>query len=153
MAPTLTSNSFLLTTTPRSRLTLKNPRFTVFAKRSGPFSLSQLGKAKDNPEEGQTEDSGNSSPFRFNFGKVSDVKTLVPVVSKPSTGLSFGNLRRKDPSTVFVAGATGQAGIRIAQTLLRQGFTVRAGVPELDAAQELAVLAAKYKVSNLKPKP
>ncbi|XWS71649.1 hypothetical protein CRYUN_Cryun03dG0156400 [Craigia yunnanensis] len=146
MAPTLTSNSLLLTTTPRSRLTLKNPRFTVYAKRSGPFSPFQLGKAKDNPEKGQTEDSGNSSPFRFNFGKIPDVKTLVPVVSKPSTGLSFGNLRRKDPSTVFVAGATGQAGIRIAQTLLRQGFTVRAGVPELAAAQELARLAAKYKI-------
>ncbi|XVF05457.1 hypothetical protein REPUB_Repub05bG0173800 [Reevesia pubescens] len=147
MAPTLTSNSFLLTTTPQSRLTLKNPRFTVFAKRSSPFSPFQLGKAKDNPEEGQTDDdSGNSSPFRFNFGKLPDVKTLVPVVSKPSTGLSFGNIRRKDPSTVFVAGATGQAGIRIAQTLLRQGFTVRAGVPELAAAQELARLAAKYKI-------
>ncbi|XVE79535.1 hypothetical protein DITRI_Ditri14bG0066400 [Diplodiscus trichospermus] len=147
MAPTLTSNSFLLTTTPQSsRLTLKNPRFTVFAKGSGPFSPFQLGKAKDNSEESQAEDSGNSSPFRFNFAKVPDVKILVPVVSKPSTGLGFGNVRRKDPSTVFVAGATGQAGIRIAQTLLRQGFTVRAGVPELAAAQELALLAAKYKI-------
>ncbi|XP_007016331.2 PREDICTED: protein plastid transcriptionally active 16, chloroplastic [Theobroma cacao] len=143
MAPTLTSNSFLLTTTPRSRQTLTNPRFTVFAKRAGPF---QLGKAKDSPEEGQTEDSGNSTSFRFNFGKVPDVKTLVPLVSKPSTGISFGNARRKDPATVFVAGATGQAGIRIAQTLLRQGFTVRAGVPELAAAQELARLAAQYKI-------
>lgn len=122
----------------------------MFAKRSGPF---QLGKAKDSPEEGQTEDSGNSTSFRFNFGKVPDVKTLVPLVSKPSTGISFGNARRKDPATVFVAGATGQAGIRIAQTLLRQGFTVRAGVPELAAAQELARLAAQYKVSDLKPKP
>ena len=62
------------------------------------------------------------------------MKILVPVVSKPFHGLSFGNLRRKDPSTVFVAGATGQAGIRIAQTLLCQGFTVRVGVSELAAA-------------------
>lgn len=149
MAPTLTSNSFLLTTTPGQsrRLTLHNPRFRVFAKSSGPFSPFQLRKPKDNPEEGQAEDSGNSSPFRFNFGKIPDVKSLVPVVTKPATGLGFGNIRRKDPSTVFVAGATGQAGIRIAQTLLRQGFTVRAGVSELDAAQELARLAAKYKVS------
>ncbi|XWS74093.1 hypothetical protein CRYUN_Cryun02cG0185900 [Craigia yunnanensis] len=128
MASTLTSNSFLLTTTPH------------------PFFPFQLGIAKDNPEEGQTEVSGNTSPFRFNFSKVPDVKTLVPVVSKPSTGLSFGNLRRKDPSTVFVAGATGQAGIRIAQALLGQGFTVRVGVSELAAAQELARLAAKYKI-------
>ena len=65
-------------------------------------------------------------------------------MTKPSSGLSFG--RRNDPGTVFVAGATGQAGIRIAQALLREGFSVRAGVPELAAAQELALLAAKYKV-------
>ncbi|KAL4332865.1 hypothetical protein GQ457_07G034900 [Hibiscus cannabinus] len=134
MAPTLTSDSFLLTTTPQPRLTLNNPRFT----RRSPF---QLAKAKNNPE-----DSGNSSPFRFSFGKVPDVKTLVPVVSKPSTGLSFGNLRKKDPNTVFVAGATGQAGVRIAQILLRQGFTVRAGVPQLADAQELARLAVEYKI-------
>ncbi|XP_022754103.1 protein plastid transcriptionally active 16, chloroplastic-like [Durio zibethinus] len=119
------------------------PKIHSVAKSSGPF---QLGKAKGNPEEGQTVDSGNSSPFRFNFGKVPDMKTLVPVVIKPSTGLLFGNPRRKDPSTAFVAGATGQAGIRNAQTLLRQGFTVRAGVPELAAARELALLAAKYKI-------
>jgi uncharacterized protein YbjT (DUF2867 family) len=61
--------------------------------------------------------------------------------------LSFGNIRRKDPGIVFVAGATGQAGIRIAQTLLREGFSVRAGVPQLGDAQELALLAAQYKVS------
>ncbi|PPR82577.1 hypothetical protein GOBAR_AA38138 [Gossypium barbadense] len=146
MAPSLTSNSFLLTTTPRSRVNLKYQRLVVFAKGSGPFSPFQFGKAKDNPEDGQAEDTGNSSPFRFDFGKLPDVKTLVPVVSNPSSGLSFGNVRRKDPSTVFVAGATGQAGIRIAQTLLRQGFTVRAGVPELAAAQELARLAAQYKI-------
>ncbi|KAK8641435.1 hypothetical protein V6N13_010840 [Hibiscus sabdariffa] len=143
MAPTLTSDSFFLTTTPQPRLTLNNPRFTVFARRS-PF---QPAKAKNNPDQqGQAEDSGNSSPFRFNFGKVPDVKTLVPVVSKPSTGLSFGNLRKKDPNTVFVAGATGQAGVRIAQILLRQGFTVRAGVPQLADAQELARLAVEYKI-------
>lgn len=150
MAPSLTSNSFLLTTTPRSRVNLKYQRLAVFAKGSGPFSPFQFGKAKDNPEDGQAEDTGNSSPFRFDFGKLPDVKTLVPVVSNPSSGLSFGKVRRKDPSTVFVAGATGQAGIRIAQTLLRQGFTVRAGVPELAAAQELALLAAQYKVSHNK---
>ncbi|GMI92177.1 plastid transcriptionally active 16 [Hibiscus trionum] len=137
MAPTLTSDSFLLTTTPQPRLTFSNPRFTVFAKRS-PFQLAN--------QQGQAEDSGNSSPFRFNFGKVPDVKTLVPIVSKPSTALSFGNLRRKDPTTVFIAGATGQTGIRIAQILLRQGFTVRAGVPQLADAQELARLAVEYKI-------
>ncbi|KAE8711440.1 tropinone reductase-like protein [Hibiscus syriacus] len=124
MAPSLTSNSFLLSTTPQSRLSLKNPRLAVFAKGSVPFSSFQLGKAKHNPEDGQAKDSGNSSPFQFNFGNLPDVKTLIPIVTNPSTGLSFGNVRRKDPNTVFVAGATGQAGIRIAQTLLRQGFSI-----------------------------
>ncbi|PKI32717.1 protein PLASTID TRANSCRIPTIONALLY ACTIVE 16, chloroplastic [Punica granatum] len=135
MAPTLTSsNSFLLRPTPLSRATaLRTPRLTVFAN-----------KADDDAPP-----SGGFSPFgNFNFGKIPDVKSLVPVVSggRTSPGLSFGNLRRKDPGTVFVAGASGQAGIRIAQKLLREGFSVRAGVPELSAAQELAQLAATYKI-------
>ena len=72
------------------------------------------------------------------------MKSFVPAVNSPASGLSL--IRRKDPGTVFVAGATGQAGVRIAQSLLREGFKVRAGVPDLGAAQELALLAAKYKV-------
>ncbi|KAJ9146701.1 hypothetical protein P3X46_028934 [Hevea brasiliensis] len=143
MAPTLTSNSFLLTPKPHSRHTVRIPRLRVFAKRAGPFSPFQLGKPKDDSAS-ETNGSGNSSPFSFNFGKVPDVKSLIPVVSEPASGLSFP--RRKDPGTVFVAGATGQAGIRIAQTLLREGFRVRAGVPELEAAQELARFAAEYKI-------
>lgn len=143
MAPTLTSNSFLPTTTPRSRITRRpTTTTTVFAKKAGgPFS--PFGKTADDssPEEGK-----NSSPFRFDFGKLPDVKSLVPVVANPSTGLNFGGARRKEDGTVFVAGATGQAGIRIAQTLLRQGFSVRAGVPDIAAAQDLARLAAKYKI-------
>ncbi|RVW65809.1 Protein plastid transcriptionally active 16, chloroplastic [Vitis vinifera] len=145
MAPTLTSNSFLLTTPPHPRLTLKNPSLRVYAKRAGPLSAFRLGKQSDGPsEESQENGSTNSAPFSFNFGKVSDVSSLIPVMTKPSSGLSFG--RRKDPGTVFVAGATGQAGIRIAQALLREGFSVRAGVSDLGAAQELARLGAKYKV-------
>lgn len=137
MAPTLTSNSFLLTTAPRSRAArLSHRPAAVFAKKASP-----LGKSAD--DEAQEK---NSSPFRFDFGKLPDVKSLVPVVANPSTGLSFSPQRRKESGTVFVAGATGQAGIRIAQTLLRQGFSVRAGVPDLAAAQELARLASKYKV-------
>ncbi|KAK0605687.1 hypothetical protein LWI29_029625 [Acer saccharum] len=152
MAPTLSSNSFLPTTTtptPHSRLpTLRSSRLTVFAKRSGPFSSFQFGKPKEDDEESSeaSPDSGNSSPFRFDFGKVPDMKSLIPVVNNPTNGLSFGNSRKKDPRTVYVAGATGQAGVRIAQSLLREGFSVRAGVPELGAAQELARLAAKYKI-------
>ncbi|CAK9166297.1 unnamed protein product [Ilex paraguariensis] len=152
MAPTLTSNSFLLTTTPNSRLSLKNPRvFTVFAKKAGPFPPFRLGKQSNNSgsssEESQEESSGNSKPFRFDFGKLPDVKSLIPVGvgTNPSSALTF-NRRRKDPRTVFVAGATGQAGIRIAQALLREGFSIRAGVPDISAAQELARLAAEYKI-------
>lgn len=134
MASTLTSNSFLLTSAPNTRLTIKfkTKRLRVFAKKAG-------GEAEADDK------AGNSSPFRFDFGKVPDVKSLIPVVSSPASGLSFG-ARRKDAGTVFVAGATGLAGIRIAQSLLRKGFTVRAGVSELGAAQELARLAAKYKI-------
>ncbi|KAH9712806.1 alpha/beta-Hydrolases superfamily protein [Citrus sinensis] len=60
----------------------------------------ELGKSKDenSSDESSNGDSGNSNPFRFNFGKVRDVTSLIPVVSSPGTGLSFG---------------TGQAGVRI----------------------------------------
>ncbi|KAK9057591.1 hypothetical protein SSX86_022427 [Deinandra increscens subsp. villosa] len=136
MAPSLTANSFLLTTSPHSRLTsLKN---------QNPRRLIVCAKKSDADGEVETE---KSNPFRFNFdfGKVSDVKSLIPVLSNSSSsGAVFG--KRKDPNTVFVAGATGQAGIRIAQTLLREGFSVRAGVPELGAAQDLARLAVNYKI-------
>ncbi|KAJ7947598.1 protein plastid transcriptionally active 16, chloroplastic [Quillaja saponaria] len=145
MAPALTSKSFLLTTSTHSKLTLNNSRFTVFAKRAG-LRLGKSGGDDSSEERNQPDGSTNFNPFRFNFGKIPDVTSLIPVVSNPSSGLSFGNQRRKDPNTVFVAGATGQAGIRIAQTLLRQGFSVRAGVSEIGAAQELARLAADYKI-------
>ncbi|KAJ0815569.1 putative NAD(P)-binding domain superfamily [Helianthus annuus] len=135
MAPALTANSFLLTTSPHSRLTsLKKPnRLVVCAKKSESSSAGDV----------ETENS-NGFRFGFDFGKVSDVNSLIRVVNNGSSGAVFG--KRKDPNTVFVAGATGQAGIRIAQTLLREGFSVRAGVPELGAAQDLARLAVNYKV-------
>ncbi|XP_065879872.1 protein PLASTID TRANSCRIPTIONALLY ACTIVE 16, chloroplastic [Euphorbia lathyris] len=141
MAPTLTSNSFLLTTTPHS---ISRHSLRIYAKSSGPFSPFQLAKSNSDSESESESKSGNSSPFRFNFGRAADVKSLIPIVSNPASGISFR--RRKDPATVFVAGATGQAGIRIAQTLLREGFIVRAGVPELGAAQDLARFAASYKI-------
>lgn len=150
MAPTLTSNSFLLTPTPRPRLILKNGRLAVFAKQAGPLSALRFGKSKDSSsgEPSQADDSADGKPFSFNFNfrKIPDVQSLIPVASSPATGLTFGKQKRKDPGTVFVAGATGQAGSRIAQKLLREGFIVRAGVPELGAAQELARLASKYKI-------
>nr|GMD20294.1 protein plastid transcriptionally active 16, chloroplastic [Ipomoea batatas] len=150
MAPTLTSNPFLPKPIPipHSRLvSLRIPKLTVFAKKSGPFPSFRLSSAGDSSGQDDQESSANSSPFRFDFGKIPDVKSLVPLSpTNPASGLSFGRQRRKDAGTVFVAGATGLAGVRIAQTLLREGFSVRAGVPDLAAAQELAVLAAQYKI-------
>lgn len=144
MAPVLSSNSFLLTTTPHSRISFKRSRISVLPKNAGPFRLTKA-KATTTDDEKETRPE-KPNPFRIDFGKLPDIKSLVPVVKDPSSsGLSFGR-RAKDSGTVFVSGATGQAGIRIAQTLLRQGFSVRAGVPEIGAAQELAQLAAKYKV-------
>ncbi|KAM3309296.1 protein PLASTID TRANSCRIPTIONALLY ACTIVE 16, chloroplastic [Capsicum chacoense] len=132
MAPTLTySYSFLLSTTPHPRLSFKNPRFTVSAKKSG---------------QNEETTSNSNNPFNFDFGKLPDVTSLIPASPNTSSGLSFGRQRAKDPRTVFVAGATGQAGIRIAQILLREGYSVRAGVSDLGAAQELARLAGSYKV-------
>lgn len=139
------STSFLLTTAPGAKFNRRKPVLTVWAAKQTGF---QLGKPKGDDSEGkQTGKSPDSNPFRFDFGKLPDMKSLMPVVTNPSTGLAFGNNRRKDPGTVFVAGATGQAGIRIAQTLLQRGFSVRAGVPDLGAAQDLARVAATYKVS------
>ncbi|XP_074290374.1 protein PLASTID TRANSCRIPTIONALLY ACTIVE 16, chloroplastic [Silene latifolia] len=124
------SNSFLLTTTYRSKLrNSKNPRqLTVFAKKT--------------PTSSETETRTN--PFQFDWGKISDVKSLIPSVRTPP---AFGGPgRQKDSGTVFVAGATGLAGVHIAQMLLREGYKVRAGVPDLGAAQELARFALDYKI-------
>ncbi|KAL5580936.1 hypothetical protein UlMin_013378 [Ulmus minor] len=148
---TLPSYSFLLTSAPNSRRNLKTHRLRVFAKQSGgPFSSFRLGKpgeaSSSSSDEGEAEEKSNFNPFNFKFGKVPDVTSLIPAVSNPSSGLSFGNPRKKDPATVFVAGATGQAGVRIVQKLLRQGFTVRAGVSDLGAAQDLARISSKYMI-------
>ncbi|XP_068643699.1 protein PLASTID TRANSCRIPTIONALLY ACTIVE 16, chloroplastic [Aristolochia californica] len=145
MAPTLTSNSFLLTAPLPSKAAAKSLRSTshVFAKLNSPFPPFRIGKREDDSEAQSQESGKGNNSFFVDFGKIPDVKSLLPVVRQPST---LGISRRKDPRTVFVAGATGQAGVRIAQTLLRQGFAVRAGVPELAAAQELARLAAQYKL-------
>ncbi|OEL16941.1 Protein plastid transcriptionally active 16, chloroplastic [Dichanthelium oligosanthes] len=105
--------------------------------------------AKPGKDSGADDDGPKKRPGLFaDFGKLTDAKSLVPALSSPATGSLFagGGRGRKDPQTVFVAGATGQAGVRIAQTLLRQGFAVRAGVPDLASAQELARLAAAYRL-------
>ncbi|XP_072985064.1 protein PLASTID TRANSCRIPTIONALLY ACTIVE 16, chloroplastic [Typha latifolia] len=146
MAPALTSHSFRLNSGLRLKSKNKNPKptTTVIYAKQNPFGF---GKAKENSSEGEAgaEALKRSNPFNFDFAKAQDVRSLIPVVTSPSTSL-FQSRGRKDPQTVFVAGATGQTGIRIAQTLLRQGYTVRAGVPDLSAAQELARVAATYKI-------
>lgn len=145
MAPVLPSNTILSTTTIHSRLTLKSPRLTVSAQQVGPFKPFGLGKPGLDEIPLAEESSNRLNGFSLDFG---NMKSMIPVVSNPPTSLSFGNQNpgRRDSATVFVAGATGQAGIRITHTLLREGFKVRAGVPELGAAQDLARLAAEYKI-------
>ncbi|KAH9622621.1 hypothetical protein KSS87_019252 [Heliosperma pusillum] len=130
MAASVSSNSFLLTTTYRSKLrNSKNPRqLTVFAKKTQPSSETET----------------RTNPFQFDWGKISDVQSLIPVVRTPVA--LGGPGRQKDSGTVFVAGATGLAGVHIAQMLLREGYRVRAGVPDLGAAQELARFALDYKI-------
>lgn len=137
------SNSFLLTTTPHPRLVLKIPRkVTVFAKNSSPFPSFRFGKPAG--EDSSSSRDEGKTPFRFNWGNVSDMTSLIPVVGKSPALVGPG--RRKDEGTVFVAGATGQVGVRIAVMLLREGFRVRAGVPDLGAAQDLARFASDYKI-------
>ncbi|XP_047269183.1 protein PLASTID TRANSCRIPTIONALLY ACTIVE 16, chloroplastic-like [Capsicum annuum] len=76
--------------------------------------------------------------------------SLIPASPNTSSGLSFGRQKAKDPGKVFGAGATGQVGIRIAQILLCEFYSVRVGVSDLGATQELARLAISYKVSKMK---
>lgn len=135
MAPALTSN-------PPSFGPLYSP-----LRRRAATVLCRVGKlGKDSREDDAAPKKRPN--FFTDFGKLTDDNSLIPAFPSPATGSLFtgGRRGRKDPQTVFVAGATGQAGVRIAQTLLRQGFAVRAGVPQLASAQELARLAAAYRL-------
>lgn len=131
MAPALTSNppSFRPLTSPLRRRAATVP--------------CRVGKPGKDSSAADDATGPNKRPNLFaDFG---NAKSLIQAF--PSQSLFAGGGRgRKDPQTVFVAGATGQAGVRIAQTLLRQGFAVRAGVPDLASAQELARLAAAYRL-------
>ncbi|CAI5509806.1 unnamed protein product [Closterium sp. Naga37s-1] len=69
---------------------------------------------------------------------------LFGLVKLPFAALIRG--RPADRKTVFVAGATGLTGARVVVELLSAGLSVRAGVEDLSDAQQLAELAAKYKV-------
>lgn len=136
MPPALTSNppSFRPLSTPLTR----RRAATTFLCRVGPGKPSKDTGADDEPKK---------RSFFADFGKLSDGRSLIPAFPPAAAGSLFaGGRGRKDPQTVFVAGATGQAGVRIAQTLLRQGVAVRAGVPDLASAQELARLASAYRL-------
>lgn len=51
-----------------------------------------------------------------------------------------------DDNVVFVAGATGRLGARAVKECVRAGFTVRAGVRDLDKGNELIETAKQYNV-------
>ncbi|KAF7030253.1 hypothetical protein CFC21_041838 [Triticum aestivum] len=131
MPPALTSN-------PPSFRPLSSP-----LRRRAPSFLCRVGAGKPGADE-----EAKKNPFFVDFSsKFEDAKSLIPAFPSPGTGSLFaGGRGKKDLQTVFVAGATGQTGVRIAQTLLRQGFAVRAGVPDLASAQELARLAVAYRL-------
>ncbi|XP_020585428.1 protein plastid transcriptionally active 16, chloroplastic [Phalaenopsis equestris] len=125
MAPALTSQySFSrLITPPHPKLGLRlhqKPPTTIFCRKPN-FTSPETNK-----------------PSRFFFFD-------LPKLPDPKSTSLFSTRLRKDPNTVFVAGATGQTGARIVLTLLRRGFSVRAGVPDIASAQDLARLAAAYK--------
>ncbi|PKA61928.1 Protein TIC 62, chloroplastic [Apostasia shenzhenica] len=146
MAPALTSNSFRLASSSLDhRPSSKNSAIVHARQQGSPFRFGRRSN-QTSPDTSPDNDSGGKpNRFFFDLGKLSEPKSLVPVITAPSSSL-FSNRRRKDPNTVYVAGATGQSGARIVLTLLHKGFAVRAGVPELSFAQELASLAAAYKL-------
>ncbi|XP_042474667.1 protein PLASTID TRANSCRIPTIONALLY ACTIVE 16, chloroplastic-like [Zingiber officinale] len=137
MAPALTSNSFRLYSKPTRPATVASaqPRPNLFS----------FGRPKEDPSA-PGDEAPKPNRFFVDFGKLPDAKSLVPAIATGPSTPFFAGARRKDPRSVFVAGATGQAGARIAWALLRQGFTVRAGVSDLAAAQDVARLAAAYKI-------
>jgi len=97
-------------------------------------------------EEDEDEDEDLERPG-FKFGPFANSNGSNIILRNQFIPLSLGRSRQQDPSTVFVAGATGQFGARISQKLLRQGFAVRAAVSDLSFAQELAQIATQYKVT------
>ncbi|TVU18584.1 hypothetical protein EJB05_34691 [Eragrostis curvula] len=145
MAPALTSNppSFR----PLSSSPLRRRASTVLCRVGGKPGGKESGANDDAAAAAKKGPGGLFADFSFGK-KLSEGTSLIPAFPLPQGAGSIfaGGRGRKDPQTVFVAGATGQAGVRVAQTLLRQGFAVRAGVPDLAAAQELARLAAAYRL-------
>ncbi|KAL6865127.1 hypothetical protein ACP4OV_016278 [Aristida adscensionis] len=136
MAPALTSN-------PPSFRPLSSP-----LRRRAATVLCRAGKPPGKEDDDAAAAAKKRPGLFMDLGKLtSDATSLIPALQPSASGSLFpGGRGRKDPQTVFVAGATGQAGARVAQTLLRRGFAVRAGVPDLAAAQELARLAAAYRL-------
>ncbi|KAJ1256305.1 hypothetical protein BS78_02G153300 [Paspalum vaginatum] len=135
MAPALTSN-------PPSFRPLSSPAPAPLRRRAAAI-LCRVGKGSGSGSDDAA--AAKKRPGLFaDLGKLTEAKSLIPAFPSPGPFAPSGG--RKDPQAVFVAGAAGQAGVRIARTLLRRGFSVRAGVPDLASAQELARLAAAYRL-------
>jgi hypothetical protein len=114
-----------------------------------------IGTRKKKAVEEEEEPKKGTQLFNFGTQKKSGTQAGTTngsalAVRKGTTALTeslpFGRGRRVDPKTVFVAGATGQIGARISQQLLRAGFNVRGGVPDLYVAQQLAEFSTQYGV-------
>ncbi|BBN20102.1 hypothetical protein MPTK1_8g16460 [Marchantia polymorpha subsp. ruderalis] len=147
----------------------KSPPDDVPATRAGGTQLFRLGQKRaaqvedDEDDDDEDEERPNFGTQFFNLGgkRKSAGSGTVTEAAGGSNGtalvarregtlalqsLQFGRGRRVDPKTVFVAGSTGQIGARISQQLLRAGFSVRGGVPDLYVAQQLAEFATQYGV-------
>ncbi|CAM6086535.1 unnamed protein product [Calypogeia fissa] len=119
------------------RVTLRPPRRTsaveVRAKKPGlDFKLPGSLKLKKGEPEDDEETTAASGTKKFGTAK------LPGTVKLPGTQRS----RRKDNNVVFVAGATGKVGRRVVRELVQLGFTVRAGVRDVEKAQFLVEFAA-----------
>uniref|UniRef100_J3M5M7 NAD(P)-binding domain-containing protein n=1 Tax=Oryza brachyantha TaxID=4533 RepID=J3M5M7_ORYBR len=104
MPPALTSNppSFRPLSTPLTR------------RRAAATFLCRVGAGRPSKDTG-ADDEPKKRPFFADFGKLSDGKSLIPAFPPAAAGSLFaGGRGRKDPQTVFVAGATGQELARLA---------------------------------------
>ncbi|KAK9817799.1 hypothetical protein WJX72_002337 [[Myrmecia] bisecta] len=114
-------------------------------------------------QRGAAEDSEGDDSKPFSFGGLSKLvknlgtqraKRLKVGGGQPAEGTGVAGLLgtfriggtriRRDPNTVFVAGATGRLGARIVRELLAQGLRVRAGARNVEQARNFVATAATY---------
>ncbi|CAM6128952.1 unnamed protein product [Calypogeia fissa] len=125
------------------RVTLRPPKRTsaveVRAKKSAlDFKLPGSLKLKKGEPEDDEETTAGSGTKKFGTAKLPGTVKLPGTMKLPGTQRS----RRKDNNVVFVAGATGKVGRRVVRELVQLGFTVRAGVRDVEKAQFLVEFAA-----------